>query len=139
MSSEKPIYEFAIKEERVDRAIRVIEAHAKGRPYAPPVRSIEVTFASPEEEALVTSALAAKGISYRDTSKPESPELHPLNLDTVFDLFHELDWSHRISYSAESTMDNERLQLDLTDIQCVALAAAFAAVYEVQGIRRLAT
>ena len=139
MSSDKPIYEFAINEERVERAIRIIAAHATGRPYAPPTRSIEVTFANAEEERLVTSSLTSRGIAFKDTSKPESPELHPLSLDIVFDLFHELDWSHRISYSDESTMDNERLHLDLTDIQCVALAAAFASVYEVQGIRRLVT
>lgn len=56
-----------------------------------------------------------------------------LSLDVVLEVFHQLGWADCISYVPNDPQPEERLKLNLTDVQYVALAAALAAVAETGG------
>lgn len=68
----------------------------------------------------------------KDVASPKKGK-YALTFETVLEVFHQLGWADCITYVESEPNPEDKLRLDLTDVQYVALAAALAAVSETGG------
>lgn len=83
----KPLYELEVSDDRMEKALAVIQN------------------------------VAAGGLPF----------------ETVLEVFHQLGFSDAIAYTTDESNPADRLKLEMTGVQYVALAAALAAVKETGG------